>query len=148
MTLIEQVRSEMMAALKAHDTEKKDALTSLLSALKAKAIDKRSDLTTEEEQAVVSREVKQLKETIETAPAGYDEIVNKSKKQIDFFSAYLPQQMSESEIRGIIDTVLATLAISEATAKDKGVIMKSLMPLTKGKADGKQVNDILASYFK
>ncbi|MEG0090559.1 MAG: GatB/YqeY domain-containing protein [Oscillospiraceae bacterium] len=147
MTLIEQVRGEMMAALKAHDTEKKDALSGLLAALKAKFIDKRSDLTPEEEQAVVSREVKQLKETIETAPAGYEDVVAKSQKTIEYFSVYLPTQMSEEEIRAAIDTVLTSLGLTQPTAKEKGIIMKNLMPLTKGKADGKQVNEILATYF-
>ncbi|MEG0020086.1 MAG: GatB/YqeY domain-containing protein [Oscillospiraceae bacterium] len=148
MTLIEQVRGEMMAALKAHDTEKKEALSALLAALKAKFIDKRSDLTQEEEQGVVSREVKQLKETIETAPAGYEDVVAKAQKTIEYFSVYLPQQMSEDEIKAAIETVLAALSLTLPTPKEKGIIMKNLMPLTKGKADGKLVNDILATYFK
>ncbi|MEG0019858.1 MAG: GatB/YqeY domain-containing protein, partial [Oscillospiraceae bacterium] len=105
------------------------------------------DLTPEEEQAVVSREVKQLKETIETAPAGYEDVVAKSQKTIEYFSVYLPTQMSEEEIKAAIDTVLTSLGLTQPTAKEKGIIMKNLMPLTKGKADGKQVNEILATYF-
>ncbi|MEG1895258.1 MAG: GatB/YqeY domain-containing protein, partial [Oscillospiraceae bacterium] len=131
-----------------HDTEKKEALSALLAALKAKFIDKRSDLTQEEEQGVVLREVKQLKETIETAPAGYEDVVAKAQKTIEYFSVYLPQQMSEGEIKAAIETVLAALSLSAPTPKEKGIIMKNLMPLTKGKADGKLVNDILATYFK
>lgn len=147
MTLIEQVRGEMMTALKERNSEKKEALSGLLSALKAKAIDKRSDLTLEEEQAVVSREVKQLKETIETAPQGYDEIVDKSKRCIEYFFVYLPAQMSTDDIKAAIEKVIKDLAIAEPAAKDKGIIMKNLMPLTKGKADGALVNEILATYF-
>lgn len=147
MSMIDDVRKEMMQALKERNTDKKEALSALLAALKAKFIDKRSELTQEEEIAVVAREVKQLKETIDTAPAGYDEIVDKCKKSIEYFSVYLPKQMSEDEIKKAIDGVLAQLNITAPTAKDKGLIMKNLMPITKGKADGKLVNDILATYF-
>ena len=109
MALIDTVRSEMMAAMKEKNTIKKEALSALLSALKAKAIDKRSDLTAEEEIAVVQREVKQLKETMDTAPAGYEEVVETCRKKIEFYSVYLPKQMDEEEIRATIKSVLDSL---------------------------------------
>ena len=65
MSKIDEVRSAMMAAMKAKDKERKDALSALLTALKNKAIDKRADLTEEEETQVILKEIKQLKETIE-----------------------------------------------------------------------------------
>lgn len=147
MALIDQVRSEMMAALKERNSEKKDALSALLSALKAKAIDKRSDLTAEEEIAVVQREVKQLKETIDTAPAGYEDVVETCKRKIEYYSVYLPKQMDKEEIKATIKSVLDSLGLTNPTAKEKGIIMKNLMPLTKGKADGKLVNEILSTFF-
>ena len=67
MALIDSVRSEMMAAMKEHNTVKKEALSALLAALKSKAIDKRGDRTAEEESAVGQREGKKQKETIEKA---------------------------------------------------------------------------------
>ena len=147
MALIDTVRSEMMAAMKEKNTIKKEALSALLSALKAKAIDKRADLTAEEEIAVVQREVKQLKETMDTAPAGYEEVVEICRQKIEFYSVYLPKQMDEEEIRAAIKSVLDSLGLEAPTAKEKGIIMKNLMPLTKGKADGKLVNDILSTFF-
>lgn len=69
MSKIDEVRSAMMAAMKAKDKERKDALSALLTALKNKAIDKRADLTEEEETQVILKEIKQLKETIEMTPA-------------------------------------------------------------------------------
>lgn len=148
MAMTDVVRSKMMAAMKAGDKETKEALSALLAALKAKTIDKRSDLTDEEAVAVVSREIKQLKETMDTAPAGYENVVNDCKMRIEVLSQFMPAQMDEAEIRKTIDGVLAQLSLAEPTAKEKGIIMKNLMPLTKGKADGKLVNDILAGYFK
>ena len=147
MALIDQVRSEMMAAMKEKNTVKKEALSALLAALKSKAIDKRSDLTPEEEIAVVQREVKQLKETMDTAPAGYEAVVEECKKKLEFYTVYLPKQMDEEEIKATIKSVLDALGIEAPTAKEKGIIMKNLMPLTKGKADGKLVNDILSTFF-
>jgi uncharacterized protein YqeY len=147
MALIDQVRSEMMAAMKEKNTVKKEALSALLAALKSKAIDKRSDLTAEEEIAVVQREVKQLKETMDTAPAGYETVVEECRQKLEFYTVYLPKQMDEEEIRATIQSVLDSLGLAAPTAKEKGIIMKNLMPLTKGKADGKLVNDILATFF-
>ncbi len=69
MSKIEQIRSEMVAAMKARDKDRKDALSMLLGSLKNKAIDKRSDLTEAEENDIVLKEIKQLKETLETAPS-------------------------------------------------------------------------------
>ena len=71
MSKIEQIRSEMVAAMKARDKDRKDALSMLLGSLKNKAIDKRSDLTEAEENDIVLKEIKQLKETLESAPYGY-----------------------------------------------------------------------------
>ena len=147
MTLIDQVRGEMMAAMKEKNTVKKEALSALLSALKAKAIDKRADLTPEEEIAVVQREVKQLKETMDTAPAGYEEVVETCRQKIEYYTVYLPKQMDEEEIKATIKSVLDALGLEKPTPKEKGIIMKNLMPLTKGKADGKLVNEILSTFF-
>ena len=147
MALIDQVRSEMMAAMKEKNTLKKEALSALLAALKSKAIDKRSDLTAEEEIAVVQREVKQLKETMDTAPAGYEAVVEECKAKLEFYTVYLPKQMDEEEIKATIKSVLDALGLEKPTPKEKGIIMKNLMPLTKGKADGKLVNDILSTFF-
>ena len=69
MSKIEQIRSEMVAAMKARDKDRKDALSMLLGSLKNKAIDKRSDLTEAEENDIVLKEIKQLKETLESAPS-------------------------------------------------------------------------------
>ena len=78
MSKIEQIRSEMVAAMKARDKDRKDALSMLLGSLKNKAIDKRSDLTEAEENDIVLKEIKQLKETLESAPADRTDIEKNS----------------------------------------------------------------------
>ncbi len=148
MTMIDDVRSKMMQAMKEHDTLRKNALSGLLSALKAKFIDKRADLTPEEEIAVVTHELKQAKESLETTPADRTQRIEEYKANIAVLSEFMPEQMSAEEIEKTIAQVLEQLAIAHPTAKDKGIIMKSLMPLVKGKADGKQVNELLAAHFE
>ena len=147
MSMIETVRKQMMDAMKAHDSVRKDALSALLSALKAKAIDKRADLTADEELSVISHEAKQLKETVESTPADHAALIDEAKARIAIYSEFLPAQMNEPEIRTAIEGVLRQLNLTAPTKKDKGAVMKALMPLTKGKADGKLVNQILGTYL-
>ena len=147
MSKIDTVRMAMMQAMKDKNKERKDALSLLLAALKNKAIDKRADLTEEEENAVIFREIKQAQETIETTPADRVEIIEEAKLRMNVYSEFAPKLMDETEIREVIVQVLAELEIPQPTAKDKGRIMKSLMPRVKGKADGGLVNKILGSYF-
>ena len=76
MSRIDEVRSAMVAAMKAGEKERKDSLSMLLSALKNKAIDKREDLTEEEENEVVLKEIKQTKETLDLTPADRTDIID------------------------------------------------------------------------
>lgn len=147
MTKIELVRAEMVKAMKAGDKGRKDALSALLTALKNVAIDKRADLTEEEENQVILKEIKQLKETLESAPADRTSIIDECKLRIDVLSEFAPQMMDEAAIEAEIKAVFDMLGISNPTAQDKGKIMKELMPRVKGKSDGKMVNDIVARMF-
>ena len=145
MSKMDVVRAEMVAAMKAGDKERKDILSLLLAALKNKAIDKRADLTEEEENQVVLKEIKQVSETLELTPADREDIIAQCKFRISVLNEFAPKMMDADEIKSIITEVLASLGIEQPTGKDKGKIMKELMPKVKGKADGKLVNDILAS---
>ncbi len=147
MSKIETVRAAMMQAMKDKNKERKDALSLLLAALKSKQIDKRADLTEEEENAVIFREIKQAQETVDTTPADRTQIVEEAKLRIQVYSEFVPKLMNEEEIRKVITEVLAELQIEAPTAKDKGRIMKTLMPRVKGKADGGLVNQVLSSFF-
>ena len=139
MSKIDVVRAAMVEAMKAKDKERKDSLSMLLSALKNAQIDKReAPLTEDEENAIVKKEIKQVKETIETAPADRADIIDEAKKRLAVYQEFAPADMTEDLIRETIAKVLAELGIEAPTAKDKGKIMKSLMPLVKGKADGKR----------
>lgn len=147
MSKIDEVRSAMMAAMKAKDKDTKESLSLLLGALKNKAIDKRADLTEEEEIQVILKEIKQTKETLEMTPADRTDIIEECKKRIAVLEQYAPKMMDEEAIKTIIKETLAEVGIEAPTAKDKGKIMKVLMPKVKGKADGKLVNDIFTTFL-
>ena len=143
MTKIDLVRQEMMKALKASDMGRKDALSLLLSALKAKFIDKRADLTEEEENTIVFKLIKDTQETIDTSPADRVDIIEECKLRISVYLEFAPQRMGENEIKEVIQSVIHQLGITQPTSQDKGKIMKSLMPLVKGKADGVLINKLV-----
>lgn len=143
MSMIDEVRSQMMEAMKNKDKPRKDALSMLLSALKNKAIDKREDLTEAEEFEVVKKEMKQTKETMELAPADREDIKEACRVRLRVYQEFAPEEMSEEAIRAAVTEVLGSLGITEPSGKDKGKVMKELMPKVKGKADGGLVNKIV-----
>lgn len=148
MSKIEEVRSAMVAAMKAGDKERKAALSFLLSSLKNKAIDKRADLTEEEENQVILKEIKQLKETIDMTPADRADLLDEAEKRLSVLEEYAPKMMDEDEIKAVISDVISGLGIEKPLPKDKGRIMKELMPKVKGKADGKLVNELVAGFMQ
>ncbi len=148
MSKIDEVRADMVKAMKAGDKGRKDTLSLLLSALKNKAIDKREDLTPEEETQVILKEIKQVKETLDMTPADREDIIRECTDRLNVLNDYAPKMMDEGEIREVIKAVLAETGIDAPTAKDKGKIMKVLMPKVKGKADGKLVNEIFTAFLQ
>lgn len=143
MSKIDAVRAAMMQAMKEKNKERKESLSMLLSALKNKAIDKRADLSEEEENAVVLKEIKQCQEAIDTAPAGRDDVIAENTARIAVYQEFAPRMMDREEIAAVVDQVLAELNLAAPTAKEKGLIMKNLMPRVKGKADSALVNQVL-----
>lgn len=144
MSKIDVVRKEMMNALKTGDKARKDALSMLLSALKAKFIDKRDDLTEDEENAVIYKEIKEAQETLDTTPADRMDVIEECRLKIAVYSEFAPQRMTKEEIEEVVNEVIAKIGLTEPTVKDKGRIMKELMPLVKGKAEGNLVNAVVS----
>ena len=127
MSMIEEVRTQMMEAMKERDKDRKDALSMLLS----------------EEYEVVKKEMKQTKETMELAPENREDIREACRIRLAVYQEFAPEEMSEGAIREQVKEVLDALGITEPSGKDKGKVMKELMPKVKGKADGGLVNKIV-----
>lgn len=144
MSKMDEVRAEMVKAMKSGDKQRKDVLSLLLSELKAKWIDKRADLTQDEENEVVRREIKQTKETMDTAPKDRDDIISESRFALSVLEEFAPKEMSDDEISAAVRKILAELLIEAPTPKDRGRIMKALMPQVRGRADGGAVSRVVA----
>jgi uncharacterized protein YqeY len=142
MARLDELNQEMKIAMKAKDKEKLSTIRMLKSALQTEQINKGEQLTEEDELTVLSREKKQRVESLnEFKAAGRDDLVLKLEREIEIVDDYLPAQLSEEEVREIVqDTVEQTGASS---MKDMGKVMGALMPKVKGKADGNLVSSIV-----
>ena len=96
---------------------------------------------------IVRKEIKQTQETFDTTPAERTEIIEECKFRIAVYEEFVPKMMEADAIEAVIKETLAELGIDAPTVKDKGKIMKVLMPKVKGKADGKLVNQLLSGMF-
>ena len=145
MSMTNEIRTKMTDALKAGDKDTKQVYSAILNALTNKAKELLvTELSPEQEIEVIQKLVKQNKESIDTCPADRTEMLATLNFERSILLLYMPKQMDEAEIEAVIRGVLNDLGIETPTGKDKGRIMKSLMPLVKGKADGKLVNEVLA----
>ena len=145
MSMTNEIRTKMTDALKAGDKDTKQVYSAILNALTNKAKELLvTELSPEPEIEVIQKLVKQNKESIDTCPADRTELLATLNFERNILLLYMPKQMDEAEIEAVIRGVLNDLGIETPTGKDKGRIMKSLMPLVKGKADGKLVNEVLA----
>lgn len=149
MSVMADVHIRMVNAMKAKDKQSKDAYSNILAALKARAKELLVDELTDEQAAqVIVKMAKQNQESIDTCPADRADIMKNLQFERGIILHYMPEQMGEAEIKTKISEVLFELGLTAPTVKDKGKIMKVLMPRVKGKADGKLVNTVLATYIK
>lgn len=138
----EKLQKDMIAAMKARDKARKDAISSVISAVKKVAIDEgcRDNITSELVDKVILKELKSVKEQIDTCPDERAELKAGYQFRYDVINEYAPKLMSEDEVRAFINGKFSDVIAT----KNKGMIMKSVMPALKGKADGKMINNIVA----
>ena len=140
----EQSRCSTCSHGRSHESKRQSKKRFLIHAVIRTEIDKRSPLTEEEADAVVKKEIKQTKETLELAPADRADIREEAQARLAVYQEFAPEDLTEEQIAEVIKSVLAELGIENPAPSDKGKIMKTLMPKVKGKADGKVVNQVLA----
>lgn len=139
---METLQKDMVAAMKAHDKARKDAISSLVSAVKKAAIDEgcRDDIPEELVNRVILKEMKTVKEQIDGCPADRKELLEEYQTRYNVISEYAPQMMSEAEVEAVLKEKFADVLAT----KNKGQIMKAVMGELKGKADGKVINQVVA----
>jgi len=142
MSKLDQINQDMKTAMKQKDKETLSTVRMLKSALQTEQINKGEELSEEEELTILAREKKQRVESLnEFKAAGRDDLVLKIEKELAVVDNYLPEQLSEDDVRTIVqETVAQTQASS---MQDMGKVMGALMPKVKGKADGALVSSIV-----
>jgi hypothetical protein len=142
MNLAERLNEDMKQAMKSGDKFRLGVIRMVRASIKNQEIELRRPLDDSELLQVVSREVKQRKDSLqEFEKAGRDDLVSQMKAEIDIISEYLPKQLTEEEIK---DLVLQTIHETGASSRaDMGKLMSALMPKVKGRADGKLVNQLV-----
>lgn len=147
MSLLETLNQDMKTAMKAKDKTTLSVVRMLKSAVMNEQINLGHDLTNDEEVAVLSRELKQRKDSVaEFDKGGREDLSTQTKAEITVVEKYMPAQLSEDEVKQIVaDTVAEVGAQSMA---DFGKVMGAVMPKLKGQADGKLVNQTVKGLLK
>lgn len=143
---IEVLQKEMIAAMKAHDKVRKDAISSLIAAVKKVAIDEgtRENIPEELVDRVILKEMKSVKEQIDTCPESREELKAEYTKNYEIISEFAPKLLSLDEIKAILNKKFADVIAT----KNQGMIMKTVMAELKGKADGKTISTAVAELCK
>lgn len=143
---LEQLRSDMVAAMKARDKERKDAISSLVSAVKKAAIDEgcRDNVPSQLVDRVILKELKTIKEQLDCCPDSRQDLKAEYQTRYDVVAEYAPRMMSAQEVQ---DYIMSRFADVVAMG-NKGQIMKAVMGELKGKADGKVINEVVAGLCK
>ena len=146
MSLKEKLLSSMKEAMKSKDSVKLGTIRSVISAVKNKEIDLKNELNEEEILAVVSREVKKRKEAAVLYEKGNrPELKDKEIQEMKILQTYLPEQVSEKDLRRRIQEVIDETGAEGM--KDFGKIMKTLVPEFKGKADNSLIKELANEYL-
>ncbi len=143
---IKTLQADMVAAMKAKDKPKKDAVSSLIAAVKKAAIDEgcRENIPDELVDRVILKEIKTVTEQVDTCPDERTELKAEYRQRLEYISAYAPKLLSADEVREILTSRFAEVL----STKNKGLIMKTVMAELKGKADGKVINNAVAELTK
>ena len=139
MTIREQLEADAKTALKARDRLRLEVVRMVRSQVKYMEISKGHDLSDEEVIDVLVSALKARRETLDfSEKSGREDLIEKARQEIQIIEAYLPQQLSESELQELINQAVGETGASDP--KDMGRVMGVLMPRVKGRADGKLVN--------
>lgn len=143
---LEQLQKDMVAAMKARDKVRKEAISTLITAVKEAAIDKgcRDNVPEEMVDSAILKELKTAREQIDTCPDSRADLKAEYTTTYEIMKEYAPTLMSEDQVRAVLQEKFADVLAT----KNKGMIMKAVMAELKGKADGKVINQVVAELCK
>ncbi|MDQ0351064.1 uncharacterized protein YqeY [Alkalibacillus filiformis] len=142
MSLLDRLNEDMKQAMRNKEKEKLTVIRAIKSSLQNEAIKKNEELTEDDELQVLTREVKQRKDSLqEFKAASREDLVEKTERELALIETYLPKQLSDEELHQIIEETIQEVG---ATAKQQmGQVMSAVMPKVKGKTDGSKVNQFV-----
>ena len=144
MNLFEELKKDMIDAMKAKDKDRLTVIRMLKAALEKERIDKKIEITDEVFISVLEKQVKMRNDSIEEfKKAGREELVEKTLGELEVLKKYLPEELSEDEVMGIINDAITKLEAT--TMKDMGKVMSEVSPKVKGRYDMKEVSSIIKS---
>jgi len=142
MTLIAEIERDLTDAMRAGETERRDALRLILNALRAAEKDLQRPLKDDEELQVLQRERKRRVEAAEAFRAGgREEQAAKEEQELEILEEYMPEQLSDDELEEIVDDVIAE--VGATGVRDFGRVMADVMPQVAGRADGAAVGQLV-----
>jgi uncharacterized protein YqeY len=143
MTLNDRLNEDMKQAMRSQDKFRLSVIRMVRSSIKNIEIDQRKTLDDQEVLDVLNREIKQRRDSLqEFEKAGRQDLVDQMAKELDILTAYMPKQLSEDEVKVIVQQTIQEVGASSKA--DMGKVMGALMPKVKGLADGKLVNQIVS----
>jgi uncharacterized protein len=147
MTLKEKLNQDMITAMKEKDKSRLSIIRMVKSDIKNAEIKEKKELNDEEVISVIQRVTKQTNESLEAFEKVNTNLekIAELKYYLEILASYLPQQLSEAEIKVIVEKVLSENGLT--SKKEMGKVMSTLMPFVKGRADGRLVNKVVSEYL-
>ena len=141
MSLQDRLMADLKDAMRSRDTARIETLRMARSAVKYKEIELQRDATDDEVVEVLSREARRRTEAIEMfRKGGRQDLVSKEEAELEILEEYLPEQMSEDEVKDVVQRIVVDLGATDMS--DLGAVMRQAMSDLKGKADGRLVNQM------
>jgi len=146
LSLLERLNNDMKQAMKNKEKDKLVVIRMIKAAIQNETIKLGRDLSEEDELSVLSREVKQRKDSLhEFEKAGREDLVDKVRAELKHVEIYMPEQLSEEELAEIVQQTVSE--VGATSKKEMGKVMAALMPKVKGKADGSLVNKLVQQHL-
>lgn len=143
MTLAQRLQDELTSAMRTGDAVRRDTLRMVIAAVYAAGKDARRTLDDEQVVAILAREVKTRRESIEAYTAGgRPDLADRERRESEIITGFLPAQLGEEELRTMVRAAIAE--VGATTGRDLGRVMALLAPRTRGRADGRLVSGMVA----
>lgn len=146
MSIQDQLNNDMKVAMKAQDKTKLSVIRMILSSIRNAEIEKKAPLTDDQVLDILVREQKQRKDSlVEFTKGNREDLATKEAAEIEIIEEYLPEQLTEAEVREIVAAIISE--VGATTKADIGKVMGQVMPAVKGRADGKTINRIVQEFI-